>query len=127
MININITRVLHQVRHNVVSLALPALQELYTCLEVEFNPLQLCHRVDDAIKDFKDLRDAEQYITPLRDVTLVTLIRQVSQVYETVSYDRLLSLSHFASHFHMERLIVECVRQNDMQVSSLFISYFDYR
>lgn len=94
-------------------MASPALQELYNWLEVNFNPLQLCTRVESIIKV---LQDSDQYIPPLKDVTLVTLIRQVSQVYETITYPRLLQLAHFATQFHMERLLVECVRQNDMQV-----------
>ncbi len=94
--------------------AAPVHQDLYNWLEVNFNPLQLCSKVESIIKG---LQDSDQYITPLRDVTLVTLIRQVAQVYETISYSRLLQLSHFATQFHIERLLVECVRQNDMQVS----------
>lgn len=96
-------------------MASSALQDLYKWLEVNFSPLQLCSKVENIIKG---LQDSDQYIPPLRDVTLVTLIRQVSQVYETISYTRLLQLSHFATQFHMERLLVECVRQNDMQVSN---------
>ena len=91
----------------------PPLLELYNLLEVNFNPLVLCSKVENIVKL---LQDSEQYIPPLRDVTLVTLIRQVSQVYETITYSRLLQLSHFATQFHMERLLVECVRQNDMQI-----------
>ena len=30
---------------------------------------------------------------------------------------RLLTLAKFSSHHHMERLIVECARNNDMQVT----------
>lgn len=95
-------------------MASPVLQELYNWLEVNFNPLLLCSKVESIIKQ---LQESDQYVTPLRDVTLVTLIRQVSQVYETISYSRLLQLSHFGTQFHMEKLLVECVRQNDMQVS----------
>lgn len=100
-------------------MASPVLHELYNWLEVTFSPLQLCSKVDGLIKS---LQDSDQYIPPLRDVTLVTLIRQVSQVYETISYNRLLHLSHFGNQFQMQRLLVECVRQNDMQVSNLSVA-----
>ena len=33
---------------------------------------------------------------------------------------RLLALAKFSSHHHMERLIVECARNNDMQVRHNF-------
>lgn len=95
-------------------MASPVLQDLYHLLEVTFNPLQLCSKVEDIIKL---LQDSDQYITPLRDVTLVTLIRQIAQVYESITYSRLLQLSHFGTQFQIERLLVECVRQNDMQVN----------
>ncbi|KAK9496574.1 hypothetical protein O3M35_013160 [Rhynocoris fuscipes] len=101
------------VRMNVVQLASPQLQELYQCLEVEFNPLTLCKRVQDVTSQ---LQGDEQYIPPLQDVTLVKLIRQVSQVYQTIDFDRLLELALFTTPFHLERLLVDCVRHNDMQI-----------
>ena len=41
---------------------------------------------------------------------------QVAQVYQTLTISRLLELASFTTHQHMERLIVECARNNDMQV-----------
>jgi translation initiation factor 3 subunit A len=58
----------------------------------------------------------QQYVPALQDVTLVRLIRQVSQVYQTIKIERLLELARFTSAFHLERLLVDCVRHNDMQV-----------
>ncbi|XP_014252767.1 eukaryotic translation initiation factor 3 subunit A [Cimex lectularius] len=101
------------VRMNVVQLASPQLQELYQCLEVEFNPLTLCKRVKAVTME---LTQDEQYIAPLQDVTLVKLIRQVSQVYQTIDFKRLLELAVFTTPFHLERLLVDCVRHNDMQI-----------
>jgi len=107
-----------QVRMNVVSLASPRLQELYAWLEVDFHPLQLCSRVHVIVEEL--LADEgsllQQYVPALQDVTLVRLIRQVSQVYQTIKIERLLELARFASAFHLERLLVDCVRHNDMQV-----------
>ena len=57
-----------------------------------------------------------QYSDALRDMTLIRLLKQVAQVYQSVSMKRLLSLAKFSSHYHLERLIVECARNNDMQV-----------
>ncbi|XP_075226906.1 eukaryotic translation initiation factor 3 subunit a [Lycorma delicatula] len=101
------------VRLNVVGLASSPLQELYHCLEVDFSPLTLCKRVHAVTES---LQGDDQYIPPLQDVTLVRLIRQVSQVYQTIKFDRLLELAHFTTPFHLERLLVECVRHNDMQI-----------
>lgn len=84
----------------------------------------MCSKVDGLIKL---LQDSDQYISSLRHVTLATLIRQVSQVYETINYSRLLHISHFGTQFQIEHLLVECVRHNDMHVDKLFwdcILYF---
>jgi translation initiation factor 3 subunit A len=110
-----------QVRVNVVSLASPHLQELYTWLEVEFHPLQLCSRVHSAIEELRadESSPLQQYVPALQDVTLVRLIRQISQVYQTIEIARLLELARFASAFHLERLLVDCVRHNDMQVTQI--------
>lgn len=103
---------------NVVSLASPRLQELYAWLEVDFHPLQLCSRVHVIVEELlaDDGSPLQQYVPALQDVTLVRLIRQVSQVYQTIKIERLLELARFASAFHLERLLVDCVRHNDMQV-----------
>ncbi|XP_067012039.2 eukaryotic translation initiation factor 3 subunit A [Anabrus simplex] len=106
------------VRMNVVALASPQLQDLYNWLEVEFHPLLLCSRVHSVIEQLQadEGSPLQQYVDALQDVTLVRLIRQVSQVYQTIEFTRLLELAKFATPFHLERLLVDCVRHNDMQI-----------
>lgn len=58
-----------------------------------------------------------QYIDALQDVTLVRLVRQVSQVYQTIEFARFLELAKFATTFKLERILVDCVRHNDMQIT----------
>jgi translation initiation factor 3 subunit A len=41
---------------------------------------------------------------------------KVSQVYQTIQFMRLLQLAKFTTDFHLERLLVDCVRYNDMQI-----------
>jgi translation initiation factor 3 subunit A len=108
---------------NVVSLASPRLQDLYGWLEVDFHPLQLCEHVHTVVKELcaDEGSPLQQYVPALQDVTLVRLIRQVSQVYQTIEIARLLELARFASAFHLERLLVDCVRHNDMQVRGTLI------
>ena len=48
-------------------------------------------------------------------MTLVRLLKQVAQVYQSNSMKRLLSLTKFSTHHHMERLILECARNNNIQ------------
>jgi len=107
------------VRFGVVGAAGKELQDLYNWLEVDFHPLNLCAKVDEKLKfidESEDFSAIKQYTEPLRDMTLVRLLKQVAQVYQSVSMKRLLSLTKFSTHHHMERLIVECARNNDMQV-----------
>lgn len=58
----------------------------------------------------------QQYITALQDVTLVRLVRQIAQVYQTIEFARLIQIARFTTPFHLERLLVDCVRHNDMQI-----------
>ncbi|CAG5076031.1 Similar to eIF3-S10: Eukaryotic translation initiation factor 3 subunit A (Aedes aegypti) [Cotesia congregata] len=106
------------VRMNVVNLASPKLQDLYSWLEVDFHPLELCSRVHSVIQTLQvdESSPLAQYVPALQDVTLVRLIHQVSQVYQTIQFARLIELAKFTSDFHLERLLVDCVRYNDMQI-----------
>merc|ERR1719391_1593662 len=107
------------VRFGVVGAAGQQMKDLYNWLEVDFHPLQLCDKVDTSLKALADGEDGtvlSQYSDALRDMTLIRLLKQVAQVYQSVSMKRLLSLARFSTHYHLERLIVECARNNDMQV-----------
>lgn len=106
------------VRVNVVNLATPQLQDLYNWLEVDFHPLLLCTRVQTVITSLKAEENVtlQQYIPALQDVTLVRLVRQIAQVYQTIEFSRLIDLAKFTTPFRMERLLVDCVRHNDMQI-----------
>lgn len=105
-------------KFNVVNLASPQLQDLYNWLEVEFHPLLLCSRVQTVIESLQSEENSplQQYIPALQDVTLVRLVRQIAQVYQTIEFARLIQLAKFTTPFHMERLLVDCVRHNDMQI-----------
>jgi translation initiation factor 3 subunit A len=46
--------ILDVVRLNVVALASPQLQQLYSWLEVEFDPHSICHNVTGVIKSLQD-------------------------------------------------------------------------
>merc|ERR1712088_129389 len=108
------------VRFGVVSVATEPLQDLHKWLEVEFHPLLLCKRVEATLKlieeDDEKKSQLQQYLPALREITLVRLLKQVSQVYQSICFKRLLELAPFATSFELERVIVDCVRHNDMQV-----------
>lgn len=59
------------------------MRELYNWLEVDFHPLALCGKMDASLKKLVEGEEAGalvQYAEPLRDMTLVRLLKQVAQV-----------------------------------------------
>ena len=66
-----------QSRHNIIQHTSPELQQLYSCLEVEFNPLQLCKKVTPILEGLEEDEILKQYIEPAREVLLVRLIKEV--------------------------------------------------
>jgi len=106
-------------RFNVVTAASAEMQDLYNWLEVDFHPLNLCEKVDVKLKEIgesEELASLKQYDSALRDITLIRLLKQVAQVYQSIQLSRLMELAKFSTSHHLERLIVESARQNDMQV-----------
>ncbi|EDW34635.1 GL22350 [Drosophila persimilis] len=108
------------VRLNVPQLVSEDFRNLYNWLEVDFNPLNLCKRIQ-SIVDIIETGPTETnllspYIQSLKDVTIMRLIRQISQVYESIEFKRLLELATFCNIFELEKLLVESVRHNDMQI-----------
>jgi len=107
-------------RHGVLEKSLLDLQTLHDILETEFNPLELCQSVDKHIKAIQgDVENQylEQYIEPLQDVALARLIKQISQVYQSIDYDHLITLTVFSNELHLEQLLVDMVRYSDMQIT----------
>ncbi|GIX77708.1 eukaryotic translation initiation factor 3 subunit A [Caerostris extrusa] len=107
------------VRFGIIQYAPPQLQDLYRWLEIEFHPLKLCSRIQQSI-DFlikwEDYSELCQYISPIKEITIVRLVKEISQVYETIKFSRLLELAPFVDSFQLEYLIVEIARRNDLQV-----------
>lgn len=96
------------------------LQDLYKYLEVDFNPLALCGRVQSVIQ-FIDEKcdpslDLKNYIPALKNLSILRLLKGVSQVYQTIEYKRLSELCPFADNIYLETMVVEAARRNDLQV-----------
>ena len=118
--NISFTLILYSnFRFGVVQSATQPLQDLYNSLEVEFHPLQLCSKVEATLKHIEGSDDTtalQQYLPSLREITLVRMLQQVAQVYQSICFNRLMDLATFTDAFTLERIIVDCVRHNDMQI-----------
>ncbi|CAN8003091.1 unnamed protein product [Ixodes pacificus] len=107
------------VRLGVVGLAPLQLQDLYRWLEVDFHPLKLCGRVSqcfDFINKWEECSELRMYVSALQDITVMRLLKEVSQVYQTIELSRLLELAPFATPFYLENMVVDAVRRNNLQV-----------
>ncbi|KAF7282231.1 hypothetical protein GWI33_003031 [Rhynchophorus ferrugineus] len=108
---------------NVISLATSKIQNLYKLLEVDFEPLKLCSSVNVIISYIKEVSEfvrtyasLQQYIPSLKEVTLVRLVKQVAQVYQTIQFSRLVDLAVFATPFYLERVLVEIAKHSDKKI-----------
>jgi translation initiation factor 3 subunit A len=127
------------IRYGILQFVPPNLKQLYQCLEVDFDPLQMCGKVLPILDELPlpaeepcdgeqdphvDLTQADkpynpplgQYKEALKDVLLVRLIKQVAQVYKSISFARLQELAPFASAETLEKMVVRAARRNNLQV-----------
>ncbi|KAG8435820.1 hypothetical protein GDO86_013674 [Hymenochirus boettgeri] len=108
------------VRFNVMQHVVPEVKELYNWLEVDFHPLKLCTRVTKVLDWVKDQAEREpelqQYIPQLQSNTILRLLQQVAQIYQSIEFSRLSSLVPFVDAFLLERAIVDAARHCDLQV-----------
>ncbi|XP_014800764.1 PREDICTED: eukaryotic translation initiation factor 3 subunit A [Calidris pugnax] len=108
------------VRFNVVQYVVPEVKELYNWLEVDFHPLKLCGRVSKVLNWVKDQAEKEPelqlYVPHLQNNTILRLLQQVAQIYQSIEFSRLVSLVPFVDAFQLERNIVDAARHCDLQV-----------
>ncbi|OTF77156.1 eukaryotic translation initiation factor 3 subunit A-like protein [Euroglyphus maynei] len=113
-------------RMGVLQFASQPIQDLFQLLEIEFNPLGICGRVQQII-DYIERSTADpekateyvelkQYIWALKEVTVIRLIREVAQVYRSIEFKRLAELCQFVDPIYLEKLVVESARRHDLQV-----------
>ena len=106
------------IKQGVLNFVHPELKDMYEWLEVEFHPLRLSAKMEEGIKFVEKLAQPEysQYMPALRDVTVVRLLQQVSQVYQTIELKRFISLAPPMDQHRLEKIIVNAARNNDVQV-----------
>ncbi|XP_019949185.1 eukaryotic translation initiation factor 3 subunit A [Paralichthys olivaceus] len=108
------------VRFNLLQYVVPDIKELYNWLEVEFHPLKLSGRVTKVLTWVKDQAekeaDLQQYVPHLQNNTILRLLQQVAQIYQSIEFNRLASLVPFVDAFQLERSIVDAARHCDLQV-----------
>ncbi|XP_061766767.1 eukaryotic translation initiation factor 3 subunit A [Nerophis ophidion] len=108
------------VRFNLLQYVVPEVKELHSWLEVDFNPLKLSGRVTKVLNWVRDqgdeLSDLQQYVPHLQNNTILRLLQQVAQIYQSIEFSRLASLVPFVDAFQLERSIVDAARHCDLQV-----------
>lgn len=103
-------------RMGVLSYACPELQQLFSHLEVEFDPLHLCHKVENITAFMEKNDDLKQYVPSLKEVTVVRLLKEIAQVYSSIEFKRLLQLCPSVDPILLENIIVNAARRNDIQI-----------
>ena len=106
------------IKHGVLNFVHPELKDMYEWLEIEFHPLCLSSKMEESIQFVEKLAQPEysQYIPALRNVIVVRLLQQVSQVYRTIELRRFIHLAPSIDRHHLEKIIVTVARNNDVQV-----------
>ncbi|KAM8739544.1 eukaryotic translation initiation factor 3 subunit A [Acanthopagrus schlegelii] len=108
------------VRFNLLQYVVPDIKELYNWLEVDFHPLKLSGRVTKVLNWVRDQAekeaDLQQYVPHLQSNTILRLLQQVAQIYQSIEFTRLASLVPFVDAFQLERSIVDAARHCDLQV-----------
>ncbi|XP_071378691.1 eukaryotic translation initiation factor 3 subunit A isoform X3 [Centroberyx affinis] len=108
------------VRFNLLQYIVPDVKELYNWLEVDFHPLKLSGRVTKVLNWVRDQAekesDLQQYVPHLQSNTILRLLQQVAQIYQSIEFSRLASLVPFVDAFQLERSIVDAARHCDLQV-----------
>ncbi|XP_027197783.2 eukaryotic translation initiation factor 3 subunit A-like [Dermatophagoides pteronyssinus] len=113
-------------RMGVLQFASQPIQDLFQLLEIEFNPLGICGRVQQIIDYIErstadpekstEYPELKQYIWALKEVTVIRLIREIAQVYRSIEFKRLAELCQFVDPIYLEKLVVESARRHDLQV-----------
>ncbi|XP_048249669.1 eukaryotic translation initiation factor 3 subunit A-like [Haliotis rufescens] len=103
-------------KYNVTQYVHPELQNLYRHLEIDFHPLSLVQRVTPSLEFIGKTEELSCYNPALEDIVITRVLKQVSQVYQTVEFSRFASLVPFATKFRLERIIVNAAKNLELQV-----------
>lgn len=112
------------VNRSILSFVDPVIRSLFNVLEEgEFHPLTIKEKVSAAFKVIEQDKDYRHYIPTLTEVILIKLYQQVSQVYESVKLDFMVSLGIFENTeftlepLEVEGLIVHAVKEGHLSLT----------
>jgi len=94
---------------NIIQYVPPNLKELFNVMEQEFQPLHLAGRVQPILDYIGEKENLGQYSGALKELVLLRLIKQLSQVYTTIKVARLNKLVPFLTPVEIEKMLVDAV------------------
>ena len=114
----------------VLQLAIPEARELFSLLEEDFHPLDLCQRVHKVLSALQakqeecemsaaspvEMVDFSQFVSQLQRVSTLKMVNQISQVYTSVRLDFISERVVFYDFGDVERLLVDAVRNAHLAV-----------
>jgi translation initiation factor 3 subunit A len=103
----------------------PEIRELYNILEVDFHPLSICKRISPILTQIGADAEMAKYVQPLQQVILTRLFQQLSQVYESVKLEFILSLAQFPDPFQVSSSYIQKFIMNGCKKGDLAIRYDD--
>lgn len=71
---------------------LPSLQQLYTSLEIDFNPLKLPAIIAPVVENISSHQSLHIYALPLQKVAVLRVAQQLSKVYSTIKIEKVKSI-----------------------------------
>lgn len=101
--------------------ARPEIRELYNILEVDFHPLSICKKISPILSKIGGDEQMGKYVAPLQQVILTRLFQQLSQVYESVELEYVISLADFPEPYQISRQAVEKFIMNGCKKGDLAI------
>jgi len=111
-------------RKGLLSLVPPGVKAVFTALETDFDPLQMCKSVAPLLEALPGQLPAgapspaapvqevglDAYVPGLQQVALARMMQQLSEVYSVMRVSRLAELAPFLNLGEAERLIVDAIR-----------------
>mmetsp|Transcript_46624 Transcript_46624/g.83432 ORF Transcript_46624/g.83432 Transcript_46624/m.83432 type:complete len:821 (-) Transcript_46624:235-2697(-) len=88
----------------------PELQGLYELMEVDFDPLNLCHKIPAITAFMAEKPQLKPYTEFLQRVAAVRMVEQVCKVYDTMKVEELCKLCPYYTFAELEPLLVKVAK-----------------
>ncbi|KAF5827767.1 eukaryotic initiation factor [Dunaliella salina] len=113
---------------NILNLVVPEVRQIFDLFTAEFSPLELCSRLAPLLARLQEMtqpmspaspvKDVAlgQYVDSLKQVAVLRLLKQLSEVYSTMRISTLAELVPFMPFSEVEGVVVDAVKSDYLQV-----------